>query len=193
MKKIMLMGTLAAALAASQAHADILPLDTTVVTVTYNGTSNVLGLDTGFDSVAGSNVSKLDASDFGAEFITADNRFVLDFTSNGLLTVFANELTIPTGAYSLRFDFGATLPAALASFSLLDTSAIGGLPLLSVIDSHTLGLDLSNVTWSSSDFVSFTSQIGLAEPASVPTPGPLPLLLAGAGAMALVRRRSSGL
>lgn len=189
MKKILRMGTLAAALAACHAHAAILPLDTTVITVTYNGTANVLGNDTGYDTVAGSNISKLDPTDSNAEFLTGDNYFGFDFSSAGLLTVSSNDLQITPGSYKLRFDFGATLPAALASFTLLDTAAIGGMPLLTVIDSHTLGLDLSNVTWSSSQYVSFTSQIGLAAASEVPVPGGAALLLAGAGAMALVRRR----
>ncbi len=191
MKKIMLMGTLAAAFSASQAHADILPLATTVITATYNGTTAVLGNDSDFAAVAGSNTTKLEPTESGVEFETGDYLFMFDFSSTGLLTV-TNNASIPPGAYSMRFDFGATLPAALAAFTLLDTSAIGGMPLLTIIDSHTLGLDMSNVTWNG-DFVSFTSQIGLAAATEVPAPGGAALLLAGAGAMALVRRRRNGI
>lgn len=190
MKTTILMGTLAAALAASHAQAGVIdtPLQHATITASYNGDATaVLGLDTGFQAVAGSNVSGLDPLDGGeVEFLTADGRFAIDFSHAGLVKVYSNSDSNeppPAGAYSLRFDFGATLPAALQAFALVDASAIGGLPQLTLIDQHTIGLDLSGVTWNG-DFSSFSAQISV-----VPEPSGVALLLAGLGGLALARRR----
>lgn len=188
MKKTILMGTLAAALAASHAQAAVLPLQDAVITASYNGDAGgVLGLDHGFASEAGSNVTRLDPLDSGeVEFLTGDFLFGIDFSHAGLVTVTSNS-PVPSGAYSMRFDFGATLPAAIKAFTLVDGSGVNGLPQLSVIDGHTIGLDLSSLTWNG-DYASFTSRIEL-ESADVPEPAGAALLLAGVAGMALARRR----
>ncbi len=190
MKKTWLLGTLVAALAAGSAQAGVLPLQDATITASYNGAgAGMLGLDHGFADEAGSNVTAIDPTETGGvEFLTADYLFGFDFSNTGLLTVYNNG-AIPTGAYSMRFDFGASLAAPIASMALLDHSAIGGTPLLSIVDAHTLGLDLSNVSWNA-DFASFTAQIGLDSPASLPEPGGAALLLTGLAGLALSRRRS---
>jgi hypothetical protein len=192
MKKIILLGTLAAVFAASHASAAVLPLQAATITASYIGPnsgqgSGVLGLDHGFADEAGSNVSALDPSASGVEFLTSDYLFAFDFAEDGTLTVFNNAL-IPSGAYSMRFDFGATLPGPIAAFTLLDASLVGGMPQLSVIDGHTIGLDLSALSWGG-EFLSFTRQIALAQPADVPEPGGAALLGVAALGMALTRRR----
>ncbi|MFP5393947.1 MAG: PEP-CTERM sorting domain-containing protein [Gammaproteobacteria bacterium] len=184
-----LTGTLAAALAVSHAQANPLALDNAIISASYNGqAAAMLGLDHQFALEPGSNVSALDPTDSGVEFLSADALFGFDFARDGKLTVYNNDLIAP-GVYSARFDFGATLTQAITSFTLIESSAIAGLPILSFIDSHTIGLDLSNVSWNA-PFVSFTGQIGLAQDADVPEPGGAALLAAGALGMALVRRRS---
>jgi hypothetical protein len=191
MKKTILMGTLAAALAASQAQAGVIdttPLQHATVSASYNGDAgNILGLDHAFAAEAGSNVTTLDPLDGpgGVEYLTGDFLFGIDFSHAGLVTVMSNG-PVPTGAYNLRFDFGATLPAAIKAFTLVDHAAIGGLPQLSVIDAHTIGLDLSSLTWNG-DYAAFTSQIELVN--DVPEPAGPAVLLAGLAGMALVRRR----
>ena len=191
MKTIIMMGTLAAALAAGYAQAG--PLEAATITASYTGHSTgqsngMLGLDQLYAEVAGSNVSALDPLDTGeVEFLSADYLFGFDFSHAGLLTVYSNG-PVPTGDYSARFDFGATLPAAITAFTLVDGSAIGALPALSVIDAHTIGLDLSSLSWSG-DFASFTSQITLEAPSAVPEPAGVALLLTGLAGVALSRRR----
>lgn len=186
------MGTLAAALAASHAQAAVLPFGDATVTASYNGDANgILGLDSSFALEAGSNITRLDPLDGpgGVEYLTADFLFGIDFSHAGLVTVTSNMPVPSGGAYQLRFDFGATLPAAIKAFTLVDASAIGGIPQLSVIDAHTIGLDLSALTWNG-DFASFTSRIDLAGN-EVPEPSGAALLLLGAAGMALARRRRS--
>lgn len=191
MKTIIVMGTLAAALAAGYAQAGVVsstPLQAATITASYSGQQDgMLGLDQGFAQVDGANISGLDPLDSGEiEFLSGDYLFGFDFSHAGLLTVYSNG-PAPSGAYSARFDFGATLPGAITSFSLLDHSAIGGLPLLSLIDAHTIGLDFSALSWNG-DFASFTSRIGFEAPAEVPEPAGPALLLGALAGMALVRR-----
>jgi hypothetical protein len=170
----------AAALAASQAYAAPISLQGASITGSYNGSGDgMLGLDGGYG--AGSNTTTLDPTDTSVEFLTSDFLFGFDFSNNGMLQVWSNG-QIPTGSYTMKFDFGSSIAQPVASFTLVDTSAIGGLPVLSVLDSHTIGLDLSKVTWSG-DFVSFSAQIG-----TVPEPGSIPLVLAGVAGLGAIRR-----
>ncbi len=89
----------------------------------------------------------------------------------------------------MRFDFGTTLAVPLSAFTLVDGSAVGGLPVLTVIDAHTIDVNLSALEWRS-DFSSFTAQLDAVAAAGVPEPASIILLLAGLAGIAAVRRTS---
>jgi len=188
MKKIIMETLVVAALAAAQAHAAPLSLDNASITATYNGTADVLGNDSAYMSGPGSNVSGLDPNDAYVEFLTGDALFGFDFTRSGLLSIYANMVPPLDGAYSLVFDFGSSLAAPVTSFTLVDGSAVGGIPGLSVLSSHSIGLDLSGLDWNA-DFIPITAQIGTADAADVPEPASAALLLAGVTGLAMSRRR----
>ena len=179
-----------AVLATGQAQAAPLSLQDARITATYNGSAaDVLGLDHLFAQEPGSNTSTLDPTNSGVEFLTADFLFGFDFAADGKLTIYEN-MPVPAGSYQLTFDFGATLPAAIASFTLLDGSAVDGVPGLTVVDGHTIAVDLSGLAWQG-DYASITTQIGAADPStSVPEPAAPALLLAGAAGLACSRRRA---
>jgi hypothetical protein len=179
-----------AALAAGQAQAAPLSLHDASITATYNGSpDDILGLDHLFAQEPGSNTSKLDPTASGVEFLTADYLFGFDFADDGKLTIYEN-MPVPAGDYRLTFDFGATLPAAITSFTLLDGSAVDGVPGMSIVDEHTIGLDLGGLAWRG-DYGSITAQIGAAADDGTPVPEPAApaLLLAGACGLALVHKR----
>lgn len=178
---------------AACAHATTLPLQGAVITASYNGTAAMLGLDDAFSGSAGGNTTALDPLNAGVEFLSADFAFAFDFAADGTLSIYNNSgAPLDPGAYSFRFDFGSTLAAPITAFKLLDGSAVGGLPLFSILDGGTaLGLDLGALSWNG-DFTPITASIEAAQAAAVPEPGSMAILLAGAGALALVRRRSSG-
>jgi hypothetical protein len=187
MKKTMILETLvvAAALAAPHAKATPIPLTNATITATYNGSANaMLGID-GLMSGTNSNTTKLDAFG-GAEFITSDVLFFFDFSDTGALTVTANG-EVPSGSRSAIFDFGNTLPLAITGFSLTGSDSISGVPTLSVLDSHRISVDFSNVAWNA-DFASFTAQLDSTPPARVPEPGSIALVLAGVAGLAANRR-----
>jgi len=189
MKKIIMETLVLAALAAGQAQAAPISLDNASITATYNGTFEVLGNDSGYLPGPGSNVSGLDPNDSYVEFLTGDALFGFDFMRSGLLSIYANIVPPLDGSYMLTFDFGSSLAAPITSFTLVDGSAVGGMPVLSVLSSHSIGLDLSGLDWNA-DFVPLTAQIGTADAAAdVPEPASAVLLLAGAAGLAMSRRR----
>lgn len=183
-KKILETVVFAAALMAGQAGAAPISLQGSTITGSYNDSAaGMLGLDHFFATEPGSNTTAFAANDL--EFLTGDALFAFDFTTGGQLTVYLNDLAVVPGDYRVVFDFGTTLAGKIGSFALLDTSGIGVQPTLSILNDHTIALDLSNVTWNDA-FGSFTAQIGTAE---VPEPGGIGLLLAGTAGLALARTR----
>lgn len=164
-----LISALALALAGASAHAAVLPLQHATITATYNGSADgMLGLDHEFATEPGSNISKLDPTDVGVEFFTSDFLFGIDFAANGMLTVLANS-ALPAGATTMRFDFGNSLANPISAFTLVGASGASGAPGLSIVDAHTIALDLAGVEWA--EYGSFTAQIGtdvaLPEPAGI--------------------------
>jgi len=192
MKKIILETLVLAALAAGQAQAAPLSLETASISATYQGSADgILGLDHDFQPVAGSNTTRLDPSDSGVEFITGDAVFAFDFSKDGLLSIFANLAPDAGADYTLTFDFGNSLAAPITSFTLVDGSAVGGIPGLSVLSSHSIALDLGRLAWNA-DYSPIVARIGTADAAAdVPEPASAGLLLLGAAGLALVRRKRS--
>jgi hypothetical protein len=183
MKTKKIIETLAiAALCTGTAFANPIPLQNASITATYNGAAaGMMGLDYVFDNSLPQNVNGVDP--FNAEFLTSDFRFAFDFTSDGALTITANEEVL-AGTHKMRFDFGDSLANAITGFTLVEIGDIGGVPGLSIIDAHTIELDLSNLTWNGT-FAEITTQISAAE---VPEPGSTTIVLAGLAGLALVRR-----
>lgn len=188
MKTKPILTALAFALAsAGTAYAMPLPLQNASITATYNGSADgMLGLDHGFAQEAGSNTSTLDPSEGGVEFLTSDFLFGVDFGAGGALTVIANGV-VPTGPYSMIFDFGDSLGLPLSAFALAGASGTSGMPGLSIIDAHTIALDLAAVSWD--EFGSFTAQIATAD---VPEPAAPAIVLAALAGLALTRRLRAG-
>lgn len=186
-KKILETVVFAAALMTGQAGAAPISLQGSTITSSYNGSfDGMLGLEHGFAAEPGSNIVGMDNADpVGVEFLTSDILFGFDFSTGGQLVVYMNDLAVAPGDYRVVFDFGTTLAQKIGIFAPLDTSGIGVQPILSILNDHSIALDLSNVTWNDA-FGSFSAQIGTAD---VPEPGGIGLLLAGATGLALVRTR----
>lgn len=171
------------ALGQGAVHAAPLMLQDASITATYNGAADgMLGLDQGFAAGPGANTSKLDPTDTGVEFFTSDFLFGIDFSTDGMLTVIANYAVAP-GAYSMRFDLGNALP--VTAFTLTGMGGVTGIPGLSIIDSHTIALDLSGVDWS--EFGALSARLETGTAVAVPEPGAPAILMGGLAALALVR------
>ena len=176
------------ALGQGAVHAAPLMLQDASITATYNGAADgMLGLDQGFAAGPGANTSKLDPTDTGVEFFTSDFLFGIDFYADGMLTVIANYAVAP-GAYSMRFDLGNALP--VTAFTLTGMGGVTGMPGLSIIDSHTIALDLSGVDWS--EFGALSARLETGTAAAVPEPGAPAILMGGLAALALVQNGRSG-
>lgn len=169
-------------------HAAPLMLQDASITATYNGAADgMLGLDHGFAAGPGANTSKLDPTDTGVEFFTSDFLFGIDFSTDGLLTVIANYAVAP-GAYSMRFDLGGALP--VTAFTWTGASGVTGMPGLSIINSHTIALDLSGVDWS--EFGALSARLETGTSVAVPEPAAPAILLGGLAALALVQNGRNG-
>jgi hypothetical protein len=174
-----------AMLGAGSAQAAVLPLQNTTITATYNGAgAGMLGLDHQFAAEPGSNTTALDPSESGVEFLTADFLFGIDFAASGALTVMANS-AVPAGSYSMRFDFGGSLDNPISAFTLAGFSGASGVPGLSIVDAHTIALELGAVEWT--EFGSLTAQLSTS--AAVPEPASAAIVLAGLAGLALARRK----
>ncbi|MDB5746584.1 MAG: sorting protein [Massilia sp.] len=183
-KILSVLAVLASAAIAATAHATPLPLQDAVITASYNGAfDGMLGLDHLFAQEPGSNTTRLDPTGTGVEFLTSDFLFGIDFSSGGALTVFANGAVAP-GAYSMRFDFGQTLSSPISGFRFVGADGASGVPSLSIVDAHTIALDLGGVAWS--EFGSLTAQLDTAS--EVPEPASAALALAGLAAMGFAAR-----
>ena len=176
------------ALGQGAVHAAPLMLQDASITATYNGAADgMLGLDQGFAPGPGANTSKLDPTDTGVEFFTSDFLFGIDFSADGMLTVIANYAVAP-GAYSMRFDLGNALP--VTAFTLTGMGGVTGMPGLSIIDSHTIALDLSGVDWS--EFGALSARLETGTAVEVPEPGAPAILMGGLAALALVQNGRKG-
>jgi len=166
--------------ASAGAHAAPLSLEDALISASYQGApAGMLGLDHLFADELGSNISRLDPLESGVEFLTSDYLFAVDFSKTGALTVFANA-PVAAGAYAMRFDFGSSLTSPIGAFTFVGADGASGVPGLSIVDAHTIALDLSNMAWS--EFGSFTAQIDAA--GEVPEPASPALALAGLAALA---------
>jgi hypothetical protein len=175
--------------AAGAVHAAVDPLQSAVITASYSG-GGVLGNDHLYADEAGSNVSALDPFNTSAEFLTGDYLFAFDFAPNGTLTIYNNS-AIPSGVYSASFDFGASLGAAITGFSVTDAGLTTGTPVLTIVNSHTIAIDLSAVQWNGG-FNPLQAAISLQGPvAPVPEPANAWLLLAGLALLGSTRHLAS--
>lgn len=166
------------------------PFTDAIISASYNGAaSGMLGLDSAFQTGPGSNISRLDPTNTGVEFLSSDFLFGFDFAGNGHLTIMANGPVPDGGTYRASFDFGASLAAPIISFSLLSAGATSGVPVLTVLNSHEISIDLSQVSWNG-DFSAMETAIALQAPAPVPEPSTAWMMLAGIGSLAWLRRRS---
>jgi len=188
MKTTILKTLVLATFATGQAYAVPISLDNTAsVTATYNGNAeDIVGLDHDFQVEAGSNTTRLDPTNAGVEFLTADALFGFDFSTTGLLTVYNNLPAASNADYRLTFDFGSGLAHPIGSFTLADASGlVSGVPGLTILGDHSIGLDLSGLVWTDG-FGQFSAQLDTAE---VPEPVSAALMLAGAVGLAAARRK----
>lgn len=162
MKKAVSGAVLALALMAAPAMAQA-SLAGAMVTSSYTSddpTAVLWGWVPTFSDYSATNVAVVSDSDI--EFVSSDGAFMLDFSSNGSLTV------------TNIFDYSTSFPTvSTLGFSF---SGLGANPA-------PFSLDLSGVDW-----VANSGVMTVAVP--VPEPGQWAMLLAGLGALALIGRRS---
>ncbi|MES2262481.1 MAG: hypothetical protein V4724_28495 [Pseudomonadota bacterium] len=194
MKTLLCAASVIAALLAPAAHATPI-LQDAVISATYNGAADaMLGLDHLYAQEAGSNVTHIDADDnpFNPEFLSGDYLFAVDISTAGAITVYNNG-PVPAGAYRMTLDFGNSLGKAITGFSLFDNSLASGIPGLTLLNGHAVGIDLGGIGWPSganggADYASFSGQLSFDAPSAVPVPQTALLLLTGLAALAGVRR-----
>lgn len=159
------------------------PLQTAIISATYSAGSMLSAAD----DYAGSNVGGLDPYNVYAEFFTTDFLFGFDFAPDGQLTIYNNS-PVPAGVYTASFDFGASLGKAITGFSVIDAGATSGTPVLTIVNQHTIAIDLSGVQWNG-DFNALQTAIALQP---VPEPAAIWLTMAGLLGLGLrARRRTS--
>lgn len=168
-------------LAASGAQAAD-PLQNAIVSASYSA-GGVLALS---DEYAGTtSTSWLDPLDTSVEFFTDDLLFGFDFSADGHLTIYNNAPVTAGATYSASFDFGATLGGAIKSFVVSDAGLTSGVPVLTVINDHTIAIDFSGVEWHG-DFGTLQTAIAL-QTSAVPEPSAALLMVAG---LMLLRQRA---
>ncbi|GAA5157636.1 PEP-CTERM sorting domain-containing protein [Viridibacterium curvum] len=181
MKTAVLGALLCAGLAAGSLQAATLTGVT--ITGTYNGSaSGLLGVDSGFDTIVGSNITHLDSST--VEYLSSDFLFMIDFSESGSITFFG----LPDAtASSYVFDFSFSgLNGVISSLSSTSLTGISGTPVLNIIGSNSIRVNLSNVSWTNG-VDGYTAQLTVSP---VPEPTNALMLLAGLGLTAAALRRS---
>lgn len=156
------------------------PLQHAVISASYSAG----GMLSATDDYAGGNVATLDPNNIYAEFFTSDFLFGFDFAADGQFTIYNNN-PVPPGVYIASFDFGASLGAAIHGFAVTDAGASGGTPVLSIVNDHTIAIDLSAIAWNG-DYGTLQTAITLQ---AVPEPAAAWLMMAGLLGLGLRARR----